>query len=365
MLFGDRIEFLRLVLDVVLDDQLRHIGAGVGDIVVAAALARVDLERLVLAVARIVFDVKIGEADKADLLEQRAELLLHLFIVLGDDARVVADAVRGVLLEQHVAEAHHADLAVLAGIAGQNAHRAVVARDELLDDERVIVARRVDVDQDVLELLVILGDVDLLLAFERMLPVLDAAGRLDDVRRLERQLDVDAHVLAVDERLRIIHAHLFAQLIKLLLVDEAVHQLHVDVRRHDVLRKVVLVSGRELHVAVAAAHQDDGLVLVRPGKVTHQLVEYLRHVRLLVGRVVDDLAVHAGAGREFAVAVRCDAVRFVECSGYAVYIDVARKKQGLESLVLIAVHRSFFSFLTYCKRALTARKSLLSHSCLS
>ncbi len=57
-----------------------------------------------------------------------------------------------------------------------------------------------------------------------------------------------------------VDAVLVAQLVELLLVDEAVQQGAVDVGGHHVSGKLVLQVGAQLHIAVPAAQDDDGLV---------------------------------------------------------------------------------------------------------
>ena len=100
------------MLDPVLHHQPGNVVPRPGDIVVAPPLAAVDLEGLELAVPLVEFDVEVGEAGEADGLQEALQLLAQLRLRLGDDHRVVADGVAGVLLQQDVAHAHEAHLPV-------------------------------------------------------------------------------------------------------------------------------------------------------------------------------------------------------------------------------------------------------------
>ena len=68
------------------------------------------------------------------VLKQLAHATHKLVIGLSDDTGMVANAMGLMLLEQHVAQAHHAHLAVTVGIAGEHAHVLVVAGHAVLQD---------------------------------------------------------------------------------------------------------------------------------------------------------------------------------------------------------------------------------------
>ncbi len=104
---------------------------------------------------------------------------------------MVADAVRLVLLEQHVAQAHHANLAVAVGIAGKHAHVLVVAGHAVLQDEVIGVATGVHIANDLLQLGAI-GNLVALLALELVLPPHDAVRGLQNHR--EREVDLVEHL---------------------------------------------------------------------------------------------------------------------------------------------------------------------------
>ena len=92
MVFGDD-EGQLPVFDPVLHQQLGDVVSRASDVVIAAPLAAVDLEELVLAVPAVVLDVKVGEAGVMQLLQQLFDLQGKGLVVLGDDDGVVADAV--------------------------------------------------------------------------------------------------------------------------------------------------------------------------------------------------------------------------------------------------------------------------------
>ena len=183
-----------LALHPVLHQELGDVVAGAGDVVVAAALAAVDLKELVLAVPTVVLDVEIGEAHIVHLLQEGLDLFANFPVHLGEDNGVVADAVGGVLLQEHVAQAHELHLGVPVGVAGQHPHVAVVTGDKILDDHGVGVAGGVDLVQDLLQVLPVGAGEDLFIPFKGMLPVGHAVGGLADVGGLEGEFKVVAHL---------------------------------------------------------------------------------------------------------------------------------------------------------------------------
>ena len=73
VVFGDD-EGQLPVFDPVLHQQLGDVVSRASDVVIAAPLAAVDLEELVLAVPAVVLDVKVGEAGVMQLLQQLFDL---------------------------------------------------------------------------------------------------------------------------------------------------------------------------------------------------------------------------------------------------------------------------------------------------
>lgn len=96
------------------------------------------------------------------------------------------------LLEQHVTQAHHANLAVAVGITGKHAHVLVVAGHAVLQDEVIGVATGVHIANDLLQLGAIGNLVGLLLALELVLPPHDAVRGLQNHR--EGKVDLVEHL---------------------------------------------------------------------------------------------------------------------------------------------------------------------------
>ena len=301
-----------------------------GDVIVAAALAAVDLKGLEFSVPLVVFDIEVGEAGKADRLQERPQLFAQLRRALGDDDGVVADGMVGMLLQQHMAHAHQADLAVRAGVVGDHPHKAVVSGDKVLEDQGILIPRPVDVVDDLIHLRAGLEHVGLLLGGEGMLPVGVRLGGLDHKGAVEGQGEVVTHALVIDHGVGIIDAVLLAELIKALLVDERLQQVQRHIGRHDVARKAGQVGGDGVEVVIPAAQHQNGFVRVRPGHLGDVLQHRVRPVVVRAHPVVDDGAAGADAGRVHAVYHALDAVGLVEGAGHAVGVDIGAEQHGDE-----------------------------------
>ncbi len=318
------------VLHPVLHQNPGQVVSRAGDVVVAAPLAGVDLKGLEFPVPLVVLDVEVGKAGKVQGLQEEPEFFTQLVVGLGDDDGVIADAVGGMLLQEHVAQAHEPDLGVGAGVAGEHPHKAVVPGDELLNDHGVGVPGGVDPVQGGLQSLPGGEAEHLLAAGEIVLPVGHAVGGLTDVRGAEGELEVMAHLPAVDEGAGVVDAELVAQLIEFLLVGEPVHQIVVDVGGDHVGGELIPVAGRQLHIAVAAADDQHRLVRVLPGIAAHVLEE--RGPVLILGAdpVVQNGALIAHAGGELAVGGGPDAVGLMKGPGHAVHVDIPAEQEGQE-----------------------------------
>ena len=84
-------------VDEVVHDPGCHVVARGGHVVVAAAEARVDLEEIVCARARINLDVEVGEAGIAHRFEEAARVFHGAGVLAADDRHGVSDA-RGLLI---------------------------------------------------------------------------------------------------------------------------------------------------------------------------------------------------------------------------------------------------------------------------
>ena len=315
-------------LDAILHQVLGQVVPRAGDVVVAAPLAAVDLKGLEPAVPLVELDVEVGEAGEMDGLQEVFQLLAQLRLRLGDDHRVVADGVAGVLLQQDVAHAHEPHPAVGAGVVGHHPHVAVVAGDEVLKDQGVLVPRLVDLVDDLVHLLPCAEDVGLLLGGEGVLPVGVRLGGLDHKGAVKGQGEVVAHALVVHHGGRVVDAVLVTQLVELLLVDQGLQHVQVHVGRDHILRVAGQVGGDGVEIVVPAAQHQD--LFVR--ELFRHLGDVLQHlvhpVVVLPHPVVDDLAAGAHAGGKHTVDDGFDAVGLVKGPGHAVGVDVGAQQHG-------------------------------------
>ena len=186
-----KLRLKRTVEHILVHHILGNVKATVSDVVVAAALARVEIEELKRAVALVVLNVKVGITHKVQVLEQLAHAAHELVVGLGNNTGMVADAVGLMLLEQHMAQTHHADLAVAVGIAGEHAHVLVVAGHAVLQDQIVGVAAGIRIANDLFQLGAVGNLIGLFLALELVLPPHDAVRRLQNHR--VRKIDLVEH----------------------------------------------------------------------------------------------------------------------------------------------------------------------------
>ena len=293
----------------------------------AAALAQVHLKELVLPVARVVFHVEVREADVADLLEEVLHLLGERVVPRADDGGVAANPFGGVLLEQRVAERDELDLPVAPAVAVHHAHPAVVAGNEFLQDEVILVRRAVDRVENRVELLAVLRDENLLLVRKAAVPVGHGVARLDDDREAERQLDPLVILKRARCRLREREAVLLAHLIEALLDAQPHEQRLVDALEAVRAAQLVLVADKQLDVIVPARDEQKrfaGIALRKPEQgVDEDLV--VLEVRLH-GLDGDNPAVRGRAEHSLSHGHALDAVRFVEGVGHAVYIHIAAEQ---------------------------------------
>jgi len=318
------------MLDPVLHHQPGNVVPRAGDVVVAAALAAVDLKGLELAVPLVVLDVEVGEAGEVQVLQHGLDLQGEGLVMLRDDDGVVANAVGGVLLQQDVAQAHQLHLAVSVGVVGQHPHIGVVPGDELLKDHVVGVASGVDLIQGGQKLLPALTDIDLGQRVDPGGPVGHAVGGLGDVGRAKGQGEVVAHGLVVNKGGGVVDAVPVAQLIELLLVDQGVQQGPVDIGGGHVVRQLVLAVGGQLHIAVPAAQQKDGLVRKLLGHRPDVAAEGVGALVVRTDPVVQNGATVTGEGGILAEGDAAHPIGLMEGPGHAVYVDVAAEEQRLE-----------------------------------
>ena len=289
------------------------------------------------------------------VLEQLAHATHKLVIGLGDDTGMVANAMGLMLLEQHVAQAHHAYLTVAIGIAGEHAHVLVVAGHAVLQDQVVGVAAGIGVTDNLLQLSAIGNLISLLLALELMLPPHDAVGRLQDHR--EREVDLVEHfgrclALRIEhlrskgKGMRIRHAVLLAQLVEDLLLLALLEHAVRCIGRNDVIRQLIgiLCLGHQGNIVIAAAHQDDRLIGMRLGNAVDGLEHHGHGIDVDIGRVVDNLASIRRARLILAKDQTLDLILFVEGARHRIGVDVATEQHGNElALCKLQCHGNFLS----------------------
>ena len=252
---------------------------------------------------------------------------------------MVTDAVGLMLLEQNMAQAHHAHLAVAVRVAGKDAHVLVVARHAVLQDQVIGITARIHIANYLLKLRAIGNLVGLLLPLELVLPPHDAVGRLQDHR--EGEVDLVEHLggrlaLSVEhrhgkgERMRIGHAVLLAQLVEDFLLLALLEHLVGRIGRNDVRGKLagVLSLRGKRYIVVAAAHKDNLLI----GIGLRDTVDGLDHDRhgidIHVRRVVDDLAAIRRAGLVLAKDEALDLILLIEGTRHRIGVDVAAEQHG-------------------------------------
>ncbi len=89
----------------VIDYGLCDVLSSRGNIIIASALAQVDLEHLELPVARVIFYIKIRKSHIADLIKKFYKNIGNFWMIFGYDGCVIAEPFRRVLLKKYVTEA--------------------------------------------------------------------------------------------------------------------------------------------------------------------------------------------------------------------------------------------------------------------
>ncbi len=164
----------------ILHDKTGNIYTASRDIVVASPLTQIYLEYTVGIAFGIVFYIEIGKSAIADIVEKKLRILSKERLISVCDYRgMIAYCFRRMLLEKHISETHHANLAVFVGIAGQNRHIAVCARDKPLQYYFVGISRGIYLFYNPKSLIGVFGGIHLFHAVKRMLPVKHGTGRLD------------------------------------------------------------------------------------------------------------------------------------------------------------------------------------------
>ena len=207
---------------------------------------------------------------------------------------MVADALRGVLFQEHMAQSHQLNAALLVGVTGHHPHIGIVTGDKILDNHAVIVAGGVDLLQGSLQLADASKAVRFLLTGERVLPVKDRIGRFKDIGSLEGRRGAGTFARPINKSFRISEPPLLAEAVKALLVEEEIDKFPSGVRGDNIIRVATQKVATEADIVVAAADKKNYFITLRSGKALHMLHEAVGPVILRTGVKIDDIAVVTG-----------------------------------------------------------------------
>ena len=301
-------------------------------VIIAAALPEIDLKHAVAAVPAVVFNVKIGKTRVTDVLQERFQFCHQRLIVFGDDGRVIAQRLGRVLLQAHMAQAHHLHAVVFIAVGCQHMHEAVVAGNSVLQNDNVRVARAVDLRENGRGLLRRGGGIHFLHAVEGVLPVQNAAGGLYDYRVREAQRfgrqGGGVHGAFGAEGFGVGDAVLVAQSVKIRLGNQLVPQLRRDVRRDAVRGQLVPDVHEQAGVIVGTTHDDERFVRVCGGEIRYRAQQCVRAVDVRHGGEADQAGIHGIAHGPAAKGVRTHAVGLVEGARQRVAVHVRADEHG-------------------------------------
>ena len=230
--------------------------AGGGDEKAGPSLAQVHFKELVFAVPGVQLHVEVGEAHIADALQEILHLLGQGVVPGVDDGGVAADALRGMLLQQGLAQGDELYLFVGAAVAVHHPHLGVVAGDVFLQNQVVFIGRTVNGIEDSGKFLLVLGHEHLFLVGEFAVPVGHRVGGLDNYREIKGQLHGFVVFIGTGRGFGEGEAVLGADLVKALFDGQPHEQLLADAFKAVVGAELVLVADQELDVIVAAGDQE-------------------------------------------------------------------------------------------------------------
>ena len=303
-----------------------HIKSGTGHIIIASALSCIDLKELELAVSSVVFDIKIGKSHIMQFFEQIFDTHHQFLIRLCDNDCMIAQSVRCMLFKKHMTKTHHFHLAVVIRIGCQHTHILIITRNHILNDQFACITGPVNVIQHLIQFLLIFNRVHLLLCIKRMLPVLNAVGWLQDHREWEIHLKIMSHLFVVDNGSRIIHAMFLTKFIECLFLLETVHQIKINIWCNGILRQFILMLADQCHIAVTAAHQNNGLVCMLGAEALHCLHKNFICVNLRVWCIFNNSALVTRTCGKLTKCIGLHFITFIKCTGNTVCIDVPAKQ---------------------------------------
>ena len=314
----------------VTDEEFCDIRAGIRDVEIASALTEIDLKNFEFAVSDVVFDIEVGETGVSFRFKEAAYGHHQFFVIFREDGNVISDSLGGMFFKQNVSQTHHSDLGVFVTVGSQYVHTGVISGNEVLNDQRIVVAGGED---RVCDLLCFLGRVclvDLFHAVKGILPITDGAGGLDDdgIGEGERVELVRFGFVLDDYGLGEVHAVLYAHFVEGFLGDQLLCKLRLGARAEIIAGKEFLVFNDEIGVSVGTADEDHQRALMFLCKRFQCGKKDLCGVDVINGIEMNDFAVLGRSELISAECVRFYAERFVECARNAVAVQICAEKHG-------------------------------------
>ena len=297
-------------------------------VIIAASLSEIDLKYLELSISRIEFDVEIGKAPIADAFKEKFHLFHEVCLIFRQDRGMIAESLRRVFFQKDMPEAHHFYLCVPVGISGQDIHAGIVARDEILHDNRIVVAGGENLFYDTFRLFTAGCLVDLFHAVERMLPVPNRACRLDDDGIGERKCGELFHVgnRPKNDGFRIIDSVFVAHLVKGVLGNQLFCELLVGTRTKIVWGKRFLVFDNKVGICVGASEEQQFFPGIFFGKFYERLQKDFWLAQFFDNGEINDFAVLRGTEDVSSEGMGFYAISFMESAGYAVTVEVCTEQ---------------------------------------
>ncbi len=124
-----------------LNNQLCKIHAAHSHVVRIGTRPSINLKELVLAIAHIVFSVKVSKTHVARAFAEAARILNELLMAFKQNGYRVSNARGRVVLQHHTAARNHADIALLVRKRCERANSIVITRNKILNHKLLVVAR--------------------------------------------------------------------------------------------------------------------------------------------------------------------------------------------------------------------------------
>ena len=306
----------------------RDVCACVCHVIIAASLPEIDLKYLEFPISWIEFDVEIGKALIAGAFKESFHFFHELSLIFRQDRGMIAKSFRRVFFQKDMSETHHFYFCVPVGISGEDIHAGIIARDEILHDNRVVVAGGKDLLYDAFRLFWVIRFIDLFHAVERMLPVPDRACRLDDNRIGERKRGELFHVgnRPKNDGFRIIDSVFVAHLVKGVLGNQRFCELSVGARTKIVWGKRFSVFDDKVGICVGTAEEQQLFSGIFFGKFYERFQKNFGFAQFFNDGEIDDFAVLRGTEDVSAEGMGFYAIGFMKGAGYAVAVEVCTEQ---------------------------------------